>query len=115
MITPIQSPVQGPTVSRIQNASSAPAIDSLTQVVTGNDYIEPLEKQSQQSKTLDYESAPKPQQELVAHDMAAKQQAQLEYDQNANTHQGAIGAYLTNQHAEQRDAISQMVGIDTYA
>lgn len=43
MITPIQSPVQGPTVSRIQNASSAPAIDSLTQVVTGNDYIEPLE------------------------------------------------------------------------
>ncbi|MCG9756705.1 hypothetical protein L1D40_16025 [Shewanella insulae] len=40
--------------------------------------------------------------------------AKLEYDQQTGTSRGAIGQYLLHQHAAQRDAISQMVGIDTY-
>ncbi|QYJ96136.1 hypothetical protein K0J45_11220 [Shewanella alkalitolerans] len=40
--------------------------------------------------------------------------AKLEYDQQTGGSRGAIGQYLLHQHAAQRDAISQMVGIDTY-
>ncbi|MCG9736888.1 hypothetical protein L1D32_01775 [Shewanella insulae] len=40
--------------------------------------------------------------------------AKLEYDQQTGSRRGAIGQYLLHQHAAQRDAISQMVGIDTY-
>ncbi|KIO35660.1 hypothetical protein [Shewanella sp. cp20] len=40
--------------------------------------------------------------------------AKLEYDQQTGNSRGAIGQYLLHQHAAQRDAISQMVGIDTY-
>ncbi|QYJ92265.1 hypothetical protein [Shewanella spartinae] len=40
--------------------------------------------------------------------------AKLEYDQQTGGSRGAIGQYLLHQHAAQRDAISQMVGVDTY-
>ena len=51
---------------------------------------------------------------LMARELNDRLSAKLEYDQNTQTSRGAIGQYLMHQHAAQRDAISQMVGIDTY-
>ncbi|ASJ96583.1 hypothetical protein [Shewanella marisflavi] len=51
---------------------------------------------------------------LMANELSDRLSAKLEYDQNTQTSRGAIGQYLMHQHAAQRDAISQMVGIDTY-
>lgn len=45
----------------------------------------------------------------------ARLDAKLEYEQNTQAKQGAISTYLQHEHAAQREAISQMVGIDTYA
>jgi len=41
--------------------------------------------------------------------------AKLEYEQQTQGTEGAVAHYLANQHAAQREAIQQMVGIDTYA
>ena len=41
--------------------------------------------------------------------------AKLEYEQQTQASDGAVAQYLTNQHAAEREAIQQMVGIDTYA
>lgn len=45
----------------------------------------------------------------------ARLDAKLEYEQNTQAKLGAITTYLHHEHAAQREAISQMVGIDTYA
>ncbi|QSX32140.1 hypothetical protein JYB87_10115 [Shewanella avicenniae] len=45
----------------------------------------------------------------------AKYQARMEYDSDTNTHSQAISQYLLTQHADQREAISKMVGVDVYA
>ncbi|KFZ38578.1 hypothetical protein HR45_03910 [Shewanella mangrovi] len=45
----------------------------------------------------------------------AKYQARLEYDSDTNAHSQAISQYLLTQHADQREAISSMVGVDVYA
>ncbi|GIU27128.1 hypothetical protein [Shewanella colwelliana] len=52
---------------------------------------------------------------IAKQDLDAKLDAKLEYERNTQAKQGAISSYLLNEHAEQREAISQMVGIDTYA
>ncbi|MDN5370052.1 MAG: hypothetical protein PWP74_1360 [Shewanella sp.] len=52
----------------------------------------------------------------IDHDMVdAKYQAKVEYERDTSTSSSAIATYLLTQHAEQRDSISQMVGVDVYA
>ncbi|MCL1073204.1 hypothetical protein [Shewanella dokdonensis] len=52
----------------------------------------------------------------IDHDLLdAKYQAKVEYEQDTSTSSNAISTYLLTQHAEQRDNISQMVGVDVYA
>ncbi|WP_394202027.1 hypothetical protein [Shewanella waksmanii] len=104
-------------MTRIQNANTTPMVDSLSQVVTGNDVVEGIDNRAplKQTNTFEHEPQQQSQSDLVPAELEAKQQAHIEYDQNASSHQGAIGIYLANQHAEQRESISQMVGIDTYA
>lgn len=45
----------------------------------------------------------------------AKYQANIEYDNSTDSHSKAISQYLLTQHADQRDSISSMVGVDIYA
>ncbi|NRB23309.1 hypothetical protein [Shewanella sp.] len=47
--------------------------------------------------------------------LASRLGARLEYEQQTQASDGAVAQYLTNQHAAEREAIQQMVGIDTYA
>lgn len=47
--------------------------------------------------------------------LAFRLDAKLEYEQQTQASDGAVAQYLTNQHAAEREAIQQMVGIDTYA
>ena len=45
----------------------------------------------------------------------AKYQASIEYDTSTDSNSKAISQYLLTQHADQRDTISSMVGVDVYA
>ncbi|WP_394147082.1 hypothetical protein [Shewanella atlantica] len=50
-----------------------------------------------------------------ADELESRLGAKLEYEQQTQGAEGAVAQYLFNQHAAQREAIQQMVGIDTYA
>ncbi|WP_417760715.1 hypothetical protein [Shewanella sp.] len=85
---------------------------SLTQAVAGNRPAAQREKvispeitaeQATRSITIDSDV------------VDAKYQASLEYDSDTNAHSKAISQYLLTQHADQRDTISSMVGVDVYA
>ncbi|MFQ6371050.1 hypothetical protein [Shewanella sp. YIC-542] len=45
----------------------------------------------------------------------AKYQARVEYERELGASSGAISVYLLTQNADQREHISQMVGVDVYA
>ncbi|WP_246033116.1 hypothetical protein [Shewanella canadensis] len=56
-----------------------------------------------------------PPQNPAPEELESRLGAKLEYEQQTQGGDGAVAHYLENQHAAQREAIQQMVGIDTYA
>ncbi len=56
-----------------------------------------------------------PTQNPAPEELESRLGAKLEYEQQTQATEGAVAHYLANQHAAQREAIQQMVGIDTYA
>ncbi|WP_076409695.1 hypothetical protein [Shewanella sp. UCD-KL12] len=47
--------------------------------------------------------------------VSSRVDAKLHYEQQTQSSAGAVAQYLTTQHAQEREAIQQMVGIDLYA
>jgi len=66
-----------------------------------------------ESSQLDVLSAPLV--NAAPEELESRLGAKLEYEQQTQGGDGAVAHYLANQHAAQREAIQQMVGIDTYA
>ncbi|AQS36461.1 hypothetical protein Sps_01293 [Shewanella psychrophila] len=66
------------------------------------------ESSSKQAMAVDIQSP-------IPDPLASRLGAKLQYEQQTQTSEGAVAQYLTNQHAAEREAIQQMVGIDTYA
>jgi|GEM_PF-5059154 len=56
-----------------------------------------------------------PPQNPAPEELESRLGAKLEYEQQTLATEGAVAHYLANQHAAKREAIQQMVGIDTYA
>ncbi|QFU22547.1 hypothetical protein FM038_010505 [Shewanella eurypsychrophilus] len=47
--------------------------------------------------------------------VASRVDAKLQYEKQTQSNDSAVAQYLTTQHAQEREAIQQMVGIDIYA
>ncbi|QYK00046.1 hypothetical protein [Shewanella psychrotolerans] len=98
----------------ISPLNDVPALSPVTDVgalESVTEYREPSQ-QDQQTVEADDASAEQVTTELQ---LNARLDAKLEYDKNTQATQSAISTYLLHEHAAQRDSISQMVGIDTYA
>lgn len=79
----------------------------------------PAKSQSTQAILLPERARPLPDNRAEApsqaDDLDSRLDALLEYEQQVQSHKGAIAQYLLTQHAAKREEIQLMVGIDLYA
>lgn len=109
--------------------TSATAVDATktNSTVEPSGFIEAIEKAKRISTEGIASQSPSSEQENSEQHLALEPQlptpeqvdsrvdAKLQYEQNTQSADGAVAQYLTTQHAEEREAIQQMVGIDLYA
>ncbi|WP_394130004.1 hypothetical protein [Shewanella maritima] len=98
--------------NRAVNVSPVESYDEQKQEKT----VKAIESHSNESRspTSELTDSLKSQLAAMGHPQYSKK-ANLDFDNQTSTHRGAISSYLSTQHAQQRDQIQQMVGIDVFA